>query len=82
MYTFRGVEVEWPRALRVIGGDVVIQDYRNGQFVGPVIFRIKKEDLTPGYGVGADPVVRAKIREITGQPWPIRLPPWLRFNPQ
>ena len=69
MYTFHGAEVEWPR-VREIGGDAVIQDFRNGQFVGPQIFRIKKADLTPGYGLGADPVVRAKIREITGQPDP------------
>lgn len=69
MYNFRGVEVAWPR-VREIDGDAVIQDFRNGQFVGPQIFRIKREDLTPGYGMGADPVVRAKIREITGQPAP------------
>ena len=69
MYSFRGVNIEWPR-VREIGGDAVIQDFRNGQFFGREIFRIKKEDLTPGYGLGADPVVRAKIREITGQPDP------------
>jgi hypothetical protein len=70
MYNFHGTEIEWPR-VREISGDAVIQDFSNGRFVGPEIFRIKKEDLTPGYGLGADPVVRAKIREITGEPAPL-----------